>query len=279
MPQIGAHVSVAGGLVNGLIKAEALGIDTIQIFGSSPRQWQVRDLSGKDLQDYQNKQNERLVQPVFLHAPYLINLASDKKEIWDNSIMALTGHLMIADKINAQGVVFHVGSANGPKEQSLERVMRGMIQILKDFSGSTQLIIENSSSGGHKIGVSPAELGFILRGVGDSRIGFCFDTAHAFESGLFHFAPNRISRYFSDWQDKLDWSYLRLLHANDSATEFNSGHDRHANIGEGFIGYEGFQSLASIEPLNQKPWILEVPGFDGLGPDRENIDRLRQIFS
>lgn len=278
MAQIGAHVSVAGGLVNGLIRAEELGIDTIQIFGSSPRQWQVRYPDQSNLDNYYQYQEKRLVKPVFLHAPYLINLASEKEELWQKSVEALAGHLSIADQIKALGVVFHVGSASGPKEAVLARVVRGMEEVLARVPGSAQLIVENSAGGGQKVGVNPIELGFLVGHIDSDRVGACLDTAHAFQSGLLDCRPDRIDRYLADWDDKLGLERLRLLHVNDSLTEFDSGRDLHANIGEGKIGLEGFQALAQREPINQLPWILETPGFDGQGPDLENVRRLRSCF-
>ncbi|HQO27668.1 MAG TPA: deoxyribonuclease IV [Candidatus Pacearchaeota archaeon] len=278
MAQIGAHVSVTGGLVNGLIRAEELGIDTIQIFGSSPRQWSVHFPDQSSLDNYHRYQQKRLVEPVFLHAPYLINLATEKQELWQKSVEALAGHLSIAEQIKARGLVFHIGSSGGVKEKVLARVVRGMEEVLARVPGSVQLIVENSAGGGQKVGVNPIELGFLIGHVNSDRVGACLDTAHAFQSGLLDLHPDRIDRYLANWDDKLGLEHLRLLHVNDSLTEFNSGRDLHANIGQGKMGLEGFQALAQRAPLNGLPWILETPGFDGQGPDLENVKRLRSCF-
>ncbi len=273
MTQVGAHVSTAGGLVNGLIRAEELDINTMQIFGSSPRQWSVRMPSAQDVSAYLEKQSRRLVDPVFLHAPYLINLAAADEHIRQKSIQALKEHLAIAEKIKAQGLVFHLGSSTGLKQPALNRTAQGMTEALKGASGPF-LIIENSAGGKNKIGVSPAEIGFICRAVKSNRVKVCLDTAHAFQAGVFHFNADRIGRYLEDWEDKLGLDNIQLLHVNDSATDFNSRRDRHANIGDGFIGLDGFKTLAD-SVLANCPWILEVPGLDNRGPDRENIERLR----
>lgn len=278
MAQIGAHISAAGGLTQALIRAEELGIRTMQIFGSSPRQWQVCEPKKEDISSYRLKQEERLVEPVFLHAPYLVNLATNNYEIREKSINALIDHLRIAELIKAQGLVFHAGSSHGSKKEALERIAQGMLRILEEVQGSTQLILENSAGGGNKIGISPAEIGFVVQSANHKRISVCFDTAHAFEAGVFHFAPNRMGRYLEDWEDKLGLDCISLIHANDSATDFNSGRDLHANIGEGRIGLEGFRSLARQSELNKLPWILEVPGFDNQGPDRRNVEILENCF-
>jgi deoxyribonuclease IV len=267
MSNIGAHVSAAGGVSQALLRAEELGISTIQIFGSSPRQWQVRPVEKKELDRYFSLQEERLVEPVFLHAPYLVNLATDNLEIRDKSIEALSGHLLIAESIKAFGLVFHVGSSAGSKEKALERTAAGVSEVLQKVPGQTHLIIENSVRGGNKVGISPAEIGFLIQAINSQRVSVCLDTAHAFQSGLMDYTPDKINRCLGDWEDKLGLDRLSLLHLNDSATEFNSGHDRHANIGEGLIGLDGFRLLAGIAPLNSLPWILETPGFGGEIPD------------
>jgi len=278
MAQIGAHISAAGGLTQALIRAEELKIRTMQIFGSSPRQWQVHEPKEEDISSYYLKQEERLVEPVFLHAPYLVNLATNDYEIREKSINALIDHLRIAELIKARGLVFHAGSSGGSKKEALERIVQGMMKILEEVRGSTQLILENSAGGGNKICISPAEIGFVVQSTNHKRISVCFDTAHAFEAGVFHFAPNRIERYLEDWNDKLGLDYISLIHINDSITDFNSGRDLHANIGEGKIGLDGFRALACQPELNKLPWILEVPGFDNQGPDRRNIEILENCF-
>jgi len=140
-------------------------------------------------------------------------------------------------------------------------------------------VIENSAGGGAKIGSSPEEIGDILARVKSPRLKVCWDTAHAFEAG-------RIERY-----DEANVGYLvdRLhksvgiqnvvaLHVNDSKTPFNSRHDRHENLGEGYIGIDGFRALAGEKRLHHAAWILEVPGFDGEGPDKRNIEILKNCF-
>lgn len=278
MALIGAHVSVAGGLANGLIRAEELDITTIQIFGSSPRQWRVHHPKPEDLAAYSARQKARPVAPVFLHAPYMVNLATEDQEIWRKSVDGLIGHLTIAEQIQAFGLVFHVGSAPGAKDKALERVARGMQTVLEQVSGSSRLIVENSARSGHKVGVYPVELAFLIQAVDSDRVGVCLDTAHAFQSGLFRGEADQVERHLGDWDDKVGLDNLCLLHINDSATEFDSGLDRHANVGQGFIGREGFCNLARRPEVNQLPWILEVPGFDGQGPDRENIELLKDCF-
>jgi len=279
-PRIGAHVSAAVKLSNGILRAVEIGAECIQIFGASPRAWAVRGHAASDIEEFKRARSAAGIAPVFLHASYWVNLASPESAIRQKSEVNLASHLKIADNIGAEGLIFHVGSGKElPKHEALEIVVGSIKRILSYVKGGTRLVIETSAGGGAKIASSPEEIGDILARVKSPRLKVCWDTAHAFEAG-------RIERY-----DKANVGYLvgRLhksvgiqnvvaLHVNDSKTPFNSRHDRHENLGEGYIGIDGFRALAGEKRLHHAAWILEVPGFDGEGPDKRNIEILKNCF-
>lgn len=281
MVKIGAHVSRVGGLQKSIENALKIGANCMQIFGSSPRQWRVRFPSPREIAGYKDALKKSAIEPVFLHAPYLVNLASPDNVIWLKSVRALTGHLKIAEAIGAQGLIFHPGSGKGEvsHERALERAVRAMREVLKRVPGKSQLIIENTAGGGQKIGGSVEELAHLLNRVRSKRVKVCFDTAHAFEAGLIkEFIPSSIKRVFDEWARGVGLENTVALHVNDSKTRFNSHHDRHENIGQGYIGLKGFKHLAREQRIRDKPWIIETPGFDRKGPDKKNLDRLKACF-
>ncbi|MBI4239705.1 deoxyribonuclease IV [Candidatus Uhrbacteria bacterium] len=279
-PLIGAHVSVAGGLVFGVENAKKIGAEAIQIFGSSPRQWHVRMPPAQEIQKYKEALDKSTVKAVFLHAPYLVNLATSDAAQMAKSIHALSAHFQIAENIGAQGLIFHIGSGKElPKEQAFEKVMKAMKKVLDDVPGSSYLIIENSAGGGQKIGSNIDDIKAIMDAVGSRRVKACIDTAHAFEAGIIeHYSPEEIKDFFDEWDTKIGIEHLAAFHVNDSKTAFNSHHDRHENIGQGFIGLKGFENLAREKRLYHAPWLLEVPGFDNFGPDKKNVDILKKLF-
>ncbi len=279
IPSIGAHVSVEGGLHKGIERALAIGADCMQIFGSSPQQWAVRFPNDDDVKKFHELKKKHRFGPVYLHASYLVNLASSDRKIWHTSVGSLVGHLKIAEIIGAEGLIFHIGAGKEQERgEAIANVKRGVERVLAEFQGKAKLVMENSASK-KKIGADPKEIGELFCRFDSNRVSVCVDTAHAFEAGVIESFTAESVRGFTDSLDKeIGLKHIAVIHANDSRTKYNSGHDVHENIGEGYIGLEGFQNLAKEKRLQDKVWLLEVPGFGGKGPDKENVDRLRQCF-
>jgi len=279
-PSIGAHVSVAGGLYNAFINAERIGAECVQIFGASPKMWRAKQPDDLALKKYFEAQKLSRVGHVYLHASYLVNLGSDKDVNRENSVMSLIDHLAIADKLKARGLIFHLGSSmSGTKEDALKFTIAGMKSVLNAVPGETWLIMENSAGGGHKLGRDFSEVGQIIRSIGSERVKVCLDTAHIFEAGgIDEYSKAKVKKLFDDFDEHIGLDNLVALHVNDSKTPFDSHNDRHENIGEGHIGLDGFKNLAADKRLRDKDWLLEVPGFDNMGPDKENVEIIRNLF-
>lgn len=277
-PYLGAHVSAAGGHYKAIDKAKELGANTIQIFGSSPRGWRASVPSKENIKKYQEALSNSDVQSVYLHGAYLVNLAGERA-LYRKSIDNLSMHLQIASALGADGLIFHIGtSKEKDRDMAMERIAKGAKEVLKNVKGKTKLVMENSSGGGGKIGATLDELTDLHKILNLERVAFCFDTAHAFEAGILDFSPSGIKKFFDDWDKKIGIEKLVAIHANDSKTKFGSGSDRHENLGEGEIGLSGFRNLAKETRLKNTSWMLEVPGFDDMGPDKRNLDILKSCF-
>lgn len=280
-PVLGAHVSVAGGLYRGIENGTAIGAECIQIFGASPRQWGALLLGTEDVKKFQDAWKGSSIQSVFLHAPYLNNLASPDEMTIAKTIKNMTAHMTIAHMIGATGVVFHTGSgkADGAvaREASLKKAVLTMKEILKNSPGDTKLIIENVAGGGARLAATPKEIGQMMEMVNNKRVAVCYDTAHGFEAGLIkEHTPETIKKLFDEFDREVGCEHIIAIHANDSKTEFDSHHDRHENIGQGFIGKKAFEFLMAEKRIAHTHWFLEVPGYDGLGPDKKNMDALKE---
>ncbi|MEK7523598.1 MAG: deoxyribonuclease IV [Patescibacteria group bacterium] len=280
LPKIGGHVSAAGGLVNAIKNAQRIGALCIQIFGASPRQWLAKMPLEADIATYQKALHESKIGPVFLHAAYLVNLGSPSPDQQKKAIQSLTEHLQIVEKIGAQGLIFHLGSYNGTtRELALEQTVMGMQQVLKNVPGVAQLVMENSAGGGQKLGYEAKEVGELFERVKSPRVKVCIDTAHAFEAGIIEsYTAANIQKFVDEWDAAVGIKNVVALHVNDSKSGPSSHHDRHENLGEGYIGLSGFRHLAGEKRLHDKAWILEVPGFDENGPDARNIEILKSCF-
>ncbi|MEK7636487.1 MAG: deoxyribonuclease IV [Patescibacteria group bacterium] len=280
-PRIGGHVSVAGGLKNGILRAKEIGANTIQFFGSSPRSWAVQQHRKNDIEEFKNTAKEYGVFPLFIHANYLVNLASPDELLRKKSELSLRAQLKQANDIGVHGLIFHIGSGKEtPKNEALTIVVGAIERIMGSVDGDAFLVIENSAGGGQKIGSSIKEIGTIIQRVGDQRVKMCFDTAHAFEAGIIEsYTAKNITALVSDIKKYIGIKKLVALHINDSKSPFNSHYDRHENIGEGYLGLSAFKNLLCEPCLAVPAWILEVPGFDGMGPDKKNIDILKSLIS
>ena len=279
--KVGAHVSTAGGLHRAFERARAIGADCIQIFGSTPRSFTVKLPNQAEAELFKKTRKETGIGPVYLHAPYLINLATPDKTLLKRSTTLLAAHLKIADIIGAEGLIFHIGSTLGKldPEEAEGQVVAAMKMAMKGSAGRSALVIENASGGGGKVGATPEEIGRIMEAIDSARVKVCLDTAHAFEAGLIaKYDGENVERFAEEWRRQIGFENIVALHANDSKTPFDSKSDRHENIGQGHIGLAGFKALARNKHFREKPWILEVPGFTGDGPDKKNVDILKKCF-
>ncbi len=276
-PQIGAHVSIKGGLVNAVKRAKDINVDCMQIFAGSPRKYDISFPKKEEEKKYKEEIEKSNISSVYIHASYLLNLASDNYIIRKKSIENIKKTLLFGDIIGASGVVYHPGSPKGKlKDEAIEREIESILNVL-EVPSNTSLIIENTA-GKKKIGTDPNEIGYIFKNVNSSRLMACIDVAHSFESGnIENFTEKEIEKWLLWWDNEVGIKNISLLHVNDSLTKSNSLVDRHANIGKGEIGLIGFVNLMKNEKLRRVPWILEVPGIDGNGPDKENVIILKKI--
>lgn len=276
--KIGAHVSAAGGIANAVERALSIGSNCFQIFVTSPRTWKQSQISDEQAAAFRALVQERDLAPVFIHAMYLINLASENEELLERSIDALAYTLTTAERIGVQGVMYHTGSRKDrDPAEAVAQVIGAMKEILKRAPGTSQLIVEGAAGQGGAMGSRFEELGEMVRGAGSDRVKVCLDTCHAFAAGHDIRTKDGIDRMLNEFDAAVGLNNLVVLHANDSKFGLGEARDRHENIGEGKIGSEGFRAMLQNEHLKSLPWILEVPGFDDLGPDKKNIDRLKSL--
>lgn len=279
--RIGGHVSSSGGLNNAITNTLAIGGNTMQIFAGSPRMW-ARSLYPQDLAlSFKLLAKSNDLNPVYIHALYLTNLASDNPEMLAKSIAALTTDMTNSAAIGGSGVVLHIGSHQGRGwEHDKIQVIAAIKEVLDHTPKESILLLENSAGQQGKIGSLP-ELADILSPLSSllesNRLKVCLDTAHAFEAGYNFTTPEGIEMWIAEIESTIGIDKVELFHLNDSKTPLGSGRDNHQNIGDGFIGEEGLKNLINHPKFAHLPLILEVPGLEGLGPDKSNIDRVKKL--
>ncbi len=275
--KIGAHVSTAGGLHTAFKRADDMDAETIQIFASSPRAWKFRDLKDDVVAKFHESAERTGIAPVFIHGSYLVNVGGSP-DLVEKSIACLIRNMEVAAEIGAAGVVFHAGSHKGRGfDAVLASAAHALKRVLESSPEGPWLIVENSAGMGSHLGASFEELGRMISAVGSDRMRVCLDTEHCFAAGYDIASPEQIDGAMSAFEEHIGLDRLAVVHANDAKVELGSGVDRHENIGEGHIGIEGFESIMGHPAFRDAPFVLEVPGTNKKGPDKDNVDRLKAI--
>ncbi len=276
--RIGAHVSSAGGPAGVFARAAEIGAEAVQLFISAPQQWRPPAISDDQVAAFQAARQAADV-PVFFHGVYLVNLASDDGALLGRSVGSLKQYLKWGDTLGTVGTIFHVGSHKGAGfETVLPQVCAKIGEVLEYAAGEQLLIIENNAGQGGGVGITFAEIGAIIRGAGGHpRLRVCLDTCHAYAMGYDLATPEGCALAMEEFEREIGFDRLVAVHANDSKTPLGGMRDRHENIGDGHIGYDGFRAIMRHPAFRDVPFLLEVPGIEGGGPDAENLNRLKAI--
>jgi len=269
---VGAHVSPAGGLYKAIERGTALGAQAIQIFNQSPRAWRPTSYGEEDFARFRQAREASAIGGVLIHAVYLINCASDDREIREKSLTSLTHSLRVGDAIEATAVVVHGGSAKaGPVGPAIERAGEVFAAALAG-SERCPLHLENTAGSGGTLGRSFEELAVMLEaGGGGARLGVCLDSCHLLASGYEIRAPAALAGVLDEFDRAVGLGRLGSLHLNDSQAPLGSNRDRHANIGEGELGIEGARTFVNEPRFAKLSCVLETPGPDRSGPTAEEV--------
>ena len=277
---IGAHVSAAGGSNKAVARAEEIGAECFQIFASSPRMWSAKPIADDVAQKYAEEMKRAGMGPTVLHGKYLIALGAEDPELLAKSEKALRTDVAAANKLDALGVIFHPASHRGRGfETIIDQFANAVRTILDNEPGDSLLMLETSAGAGDHIGSTFAELGTLIKAIGNDRVAVCLDTQHVWAAGYNIVTTDSLSAALDEFDKEIGLGLLRSVHANDSMRELGSSVDRHENIGDGLIGTAGFKTLMSNDAFKHVPFYLEVPGTGKSGPDKPNIDRLKAIRS
>jgi deoxyribonuclease IV len=252
----------------------------VQLFAQSPRMWRFPEHAEADLARFRERRAEAGIGAVLVHALYLCNLATPDEVIYGKSVATMRATVDAACAIEADGVVFHVGSHLGAGlEAGLERCVPALRDVLERCSGSTWLLLENSAGAGGTIGRSIDELALIVDALErHPRLGICLDSCHLYVSGVDVGDADAWSATLTEVDERIGLDRLRALHVNDAAAALGSNRDRHANVLAGELGERlgAFLAHPSVQGL---PALMETPGPDGHGPDRPEMQKLRDLHA
>jgi deoxyribonuclease-4 len=271
---IGSHATVTGGLATGgLAYAAQTGAEVIQVFVSNPRGW--AQSAGDPAQDARLRESGI---PVFIHAPYLINIGSADPAIARKSAQALAFALRRGAQTGARGVVVHTGSAVGWSRDEALRQAGALLLPLLDSIGDDgpDLLLEPMAGQGQMLCAQAGDLMAYLEALRrHPKAGVCVDTCHMFAAGHDLTTPVGVDAMLAQLELAAGPSRVKLVHANDSMDPLGSKKDRHESIGKGSIGAEPFRALLAHPALAGVPFVVETPG--GKDGHARDVALLREI--
>jgi deoxyribonuclease IV len=276
--RFGFHISIAGGFSKVVERAHVRGCETIQFFSRNPRGWKYSPLKKKEVKAFRSSIQSSALFPIFLHMPYLPNIASSKSKFYKRSIDSIATDLQRAEQLGAQYLIIHIGHRmDSSEDQAIETVSQGISEAFEKVNNAVTLLMENTAGQGTEVGYTFDQIKKIIEGVRDhQRIGVCLDTAHTFEAGYDLSDKNGMDRTLEKFDQTIGLKRLHLLHLNDSKTPLGSRKDRHWHIGEGYIGLEGFRHLVNHPSLRHLPGIMETPRKDTV-EDLKNMKVIRSL--
>ena len=277
-PRIGLHTGIAGGLHNALLKAQALGADTVQIFSRNPRGWQAKPLVPEEVEQFKRVRAETGVTPVVIHANYLINLAAADESIREKSIASFREEVERGLALGADYLVVHPGSARGACEEDAIRTCAESLKTACDGLElkSFRILLENTAGQGDCIGHRFEHLREIAEQCPELNLGVCLDTAHAFTAGYDIRDEDGLSAALDSLDANVKLENVCAVHFNDSKAAYNSRVDRHWHLGQGHIGTEALRRVASHPRLAHAAFLLETP-VDETCDDACNLEALRSF--
>ncbi len=273
----GFHLSIQGSIAGVFDEALELNCNTLQMFSRNPRGWHTKKVSSKEIEEFKARLKESRVWPVFVHTPYLLNLASPNEDVYHKSVQVLKDELETAAALGVPFVVTHLGSHLGQgKKSGFKRIMDAINGLFRDSGNRAIVLLENAAGTKNSVASYFQDIEHILSGIEDeTRVGVCFDTCHAFAAGYDLVSAEAVEDTLHRFDEAIGLEKLKLVHLNDSKGGLGSRMDRHEHIGLGKIGEKGFRNILRSK-LRTVPLILETPR-DEKRDDVENLKIVKEL--
>jgi deoxyribonuclease-4 len=277
MVNVGAHVSISGGVNKAVEREQDLGGTAGQIFVGSPRGWAVSDVDDDEAARFREATEAAGIGPWIVHGTYLVNLATPKDDLAEKSLDTVQAELDACAQLGIPYYVFHPGAHTGAgAETGVANVAERSSTL--DVPDGTTLLLENTAGTGTTVGKSFAQLDRMVQestlSYGD-EVGICLDTCHLFAAGHDIRTQNGLDQLVAELDEEVGLDNVAYLHLNDSKHPMGSEKDEHEHIGEGEIGEAGFERFLTADAFADRPMVLETPEDDkGYA---WNIERVRDL--
>jgi len=278
---LGAHMSVAGGVENAILRGKQAGCNVIQLFTKNNNRWQSKPLASGNIEAFKKNVSETGVIPCASHDAYLINFAATNPEIYEKSIASFLDEMDRAEVLGIPNLVFHPGSHVGSGEsEGIAKIAASLKRLLAERPHyKLKLLLETTAGQGSSIGYRFEHLAEIMEQVNaPKRLGVCFDTCHVYAAGYDISNNKGYEKTFNDFDNLVGVQLIRTFHLNDSKKDLGSRVDRHEHIGKGKLGIKAFKLLMNDERFKNIPMVLETPKGPDMEEDRINLKILRGLY-
>ena len=277
---LGAHMSIAGGVDLALERGLSIGCNAVQLFVKNTNQWRARKLDPSEIERFHKLAGRIVPSFIMAHASYLVNLSSPDPKMLARSRKGFLEEMKSCETLGIPYIIIHPGSHKGAGEDIGIRTCSDSLNLLLEQTNgyNLEILLENTAGQGNTIGWSFEQLASIIDGVEmKERIGVCFDTCHAFAAGYDLRAPKKHAHIFDLFDGTIGLEKLKAFHLNDCMKDLGSRRDRHTHIGQGKLGKRAFSLLVNDSRFFDRPMILETPKGPDLEEDIENLALLRSL--
>jgi deoxyribonuclease IV len=273
-------MSISGGVSKAFARGEIATCEAMQIFSKSERQWAAKPLPPEEVAAFKAEHARTGIGPLIVHDSYLINMAAPADELWEKSINAFAEELERCNLLGIPYIVTHPGAHTGSGEEA--GLVREAIALNRLFEqgvgGTTMVLIEATAGQGSALGHRFEHIARLFELVKyPERMGVCIDTCHIFAAGYDIRDEASYAATFAEFDRIVGTQHIKAFHLNDSQKNLGSRVDRHAHIGEGFLGREAFRLVVNDPRFKELPMIIETPKEDDMADDIRNLALLRSL--
>ena len=277
MIRLGSHCSMKAPdyLLGSVEEALSYNANALMVYTGAPQNSRRTALDKLNIEEAHKLMEDNNIKKadLVIHAPYLINLANTKKEsTFQSGIELLSIEIARATAFGAKYMVLHPGAHVGAGvEAGIESIVKGLDIVNKD-NNDLIITLETMSGKGTEIGRSFEEIAAIISKVErPEMLGVCLDTCHIHDAG---YDVSDFDAILAEFDEVIGLDRLNVIHLNDSKNVRGASKDRHANIGEGEIGFDNLKYVVDHSKLKDVVKILETPFIDGQPPYKEEIELL-----
>jgi deoxyribonuclease-4 len=251
------------------------------MFTQSPRGWRTRVYTDQEFAAFRRERDKIGLFPVIVHSPYLPNLCTSNAELYTKSLKSFKDDLVRCEKLGAEYLVIHPGaySPDCDPERGVKTLIGAFNEALREVPGKSMVLIENMAGGGRRLGGKFSEIAAMIDGIENKdRVGVCFDTCHALAAGYDIHTKKGVADTIAEFDKEIGLDKLKVFHVNDSKGPLGCHRDRHENLGEGFVGVDGFKALFSAHDFSSRAAVLETPKEPMPDADLKNLKILRSCL-